>query len=51
VTGRRWDGDERGEGVGDASDFAPAATTLVEAMRRRHWVAEQPDLHLLLHIV
>jgi hypothetical protein len=50
LTGRRWDGDERGEGIGDASAFVPAATRLVDAMRRANWVAEEPELHLLPHL-
>ena len=46
----RWDGDERGEGVADASQFAGGAEELVLAMRRPNWVAEQPELHLLPHL-
>ena len=47
---RRWDEDERGEGIADARSFAPGAAELVEAMGRRNWVAEQPELHLLPHL-
>lgn len=47
---RRWDGDERGEGVADASQFADGAAELIEAMRRRNWVAEEPELHLLPYL-
>lgn len=47
---RRWDGDERGEGIADARSFAPGAAELVEAMGRRNWVAEQPEAHLLPHL-
>ena len=47
---RRWDGDERGEGIADARSFAPGAAELVEAMQSRNWVAEQPELHLLPHL-
>jgi hypothetical protein len=50
MDGRRWDGDERGEGVADAVSFAPGAEALVEAMRTRNWVAEEPELHLLPHL-
>jgi hypothetical protein len=46
----RWDGDERGEGVADASPFAAGAVELVEAMRLATWVAEEPDLHLQPHL-
>jgi hypothetical protein len=46
----RWDGDERGEGVADATAFADGAVELIDAMRRPKWVAEEPELHLLPHI-
>lgn len=47
---RRWDGDERGHGVADASQFADGAGELIDAMRRLNWVAEEPELHLLPHL-
>ena len=47
---RRWEEDERGEGVADAAAFVPGALDLVEAMGRANWVAESPELHLLPHI-
>jgi hypothetical protein len=50
MAARRWDGDERGEGVADAGSFAPGAAELVEAMRSPNWVAEQPEAHLLPHL-
>jgi hypothetical protein len=50
MTARRWDEDERGEGVADASHFAEGASQLIAAMRRPNWVAEQPELHLLPHL-
>ncbi len=46
----RWDGDERGEGIADATPFAAGAVELVEAMRRANWVAEQPEIHLQPHL-
>jgi len=46
----RWDGDERGDGVADASQFATGAGELIEAIQRPNWVAEQPELHLLPHL-
>lgn len=46
----RWDGDERGKGVADASALAPGAGELVDAMRMPNWVAEQPEIHLLPHV-
>ena len=47
---RRWDGDERGEGVADAARFLDGAAELIAAMRRPNWVAEQPEMHLLPHL-
>jgi hypothetical protein len=47
---RRWDEDERGDGVADAAEFLPGATELIAAMRRPNWVAEEPELHLLPHL-
>jgi hypothetical protein len=50
MAARRWDGDERGEGVADAGSFAPGGAELVDAMQRSNWVAEDPDAHLLPHL-
>jgi hypothetical protein len=50
MAGRRWDDDERGEGVADARALASGAEDLVDAMRRPNWVAEQPEVHLLPHL-
>jgi hypothetical protein len=50
VAGRRWDGDERGEGIADARSLAPAVKELLGAMQRPDWVAEQPEVHLLPHL-
>ena len=47
---RRWDGDERRDGVADAGPFVDGAAELIEAMQRPNWVAEQPELHLLPHL-
>jgi hypothetical protein len=47
---RRWDDDERGEGVADAAQFADGASDLIAAMRRPNWVAEEPETHLLPHL-
>jgi hypothetical protein len=44
---RRWVGDERGDGVADAGQFADGAAELIAAMQRPNWVAEQPEIHLL----
>jgi hypothetical protein len=47
---RRWDIDERGHGVGDASRLVPEARALLERMDTPLWVTEDPDAHLLPHI-
>lgn len=47
---RRWDGDERGDGVADAGPFVEGAAELVAAMQRPNWVSEEPDVHLLPHL-
>ena len=46
----RWDGDNRGHGIGDAAQLASGASELVAAFAEPTWVAEQPELHLLPHI-
>jgi hypothetical protein len=46
----RWDGDKRGQGVGDAARLVPGASELVAAFNEPAWVAEQPELHLLPHV-
>ena len=47
---RRWDIDERGHGVSDASALAPGVHELIEALTIEDWVAEDPEAHLLPHI-
>lgn len=46
----RWDGDDRGEGVGSAAQLVSGASELVAAFGEPRWVAEEPELHLLPHI-
>ncbi len=46
----RWDDDERGRGVGDASAFSESVDELVGALREPDWVAEDPEAHLLPHL-
>ena len=48
--GSRWDGDDRGRGVGDAARLVPGADDLVAAFGHLSWVTEQPELHLLPHV-
>ena len=50
MVGLRWEGDERGEGVADATGFVAGVFELVDAMRSPSWVAEEPGVHLLPHI-
>ena len=46
----RWDGDSRGQGIGNAAQLVSGASELVAAFSEPCWVAEQPELHLLPHI-
>jgi hypothetical protein len=46
----RWDDDERGHGISDASQLLPGARELIAAFRQADWVAEQPTIHLLPHV-
>lgn len=46
----RWDGDQRGDGVADATGFLAGVEELIAAMRRPNWVAEEPERHLLPHL-
>jgi hypothetical protein len=48
---RRWDNDERGHGAGDARAFLRPVQRLEDAMAAPDWVAEEPDAHLLPHIM
>ena len=46
----RWERDDRGRGIADASQLIAGAGELVAAFGEAGWVAEQPELHLLPHI-
>lgn len=46
----RWDGDNRGDGIGDAAQLVPGASELVAAFSEAAWVAEQPEIHLRPHV-
>ena len=46
----RWDGDDRGDGIGDAGQLVPGAGELLAAFGAPSWVAEQPEVHLLPHV-
>ena len=47
----RWDPDERGIGVADARAHLERLDALRAAAAEDGWVAEEPELHLLPHIV
>ena len=47
---RRWDIDERGDGVADATAAAGRIDELRAHANRPRWVAEEPDLHLWPHL-
>jgi len=46
----RWDGDDRGRGIGDAGQLVTGARELIAAFSEPTWVAEQPDAHLRPHV-
>jgi hypothetical protein len=47
----RWDPDERGIGVGDARAHLARLDALRAAADQDGWVAEEPEAHLLPHIL
>jgi len=47
VSAPRWDTDERGNGIGDASAHLESINELAELAARPDWVAEDPEEHLL----
>lgn len=47
---RRWDIDERGDGVADAAAAAGRIDALRAHADRPGWVAEEPDIHLWPHL-
>jgi hypothetical protein len=46
----RWEGDNRGRGIGDAVQLVPGVSELVAAFTQPAWVAEQPEIHLRPHV-
>ena len=48
---RRWDDDRRRLGVATAQGFAAPVRRLLEAMHQPDWVAEEPELHVLPHLL
>jgi hypothetical protein len=47
---RRWDIDERGNGVADAGEAAARIDALRGHAQRAGWIAEQPEIHLWPHL-
>ena len=47
----RWDGDERGHGISDASKAIGQLDELRRLANSPDWVAESPELHLVPHLV
>jgi hypothetical protein len=50
TTMRRWEGDQRGEGIADGRWIVEDVRDLVAALETANWIAEDPDMHLLPHI-
>jgi len=48
--GARWDGDERGHGIADASELARDVDELAIRMRADDWVTEDAFAHLAHHL-
>ncbi len=48
---RRWDIDARGHGIADGRWIEPAVRRFLDALAEPGWVAEEPDVHLLPHLV
>ena len=48
--GRRWDIDERGDGIGDAGPQAARIDQLRAHAERPMWIAEEPETHLWPHL-
>jgi hypothetical protein len=46
----RWEGDDRGRGIADATRLVSGVGELVAAFTQATWVAEQPEVHLLPHV-
>ena len=44
--GRRWEGDERGSGVGSGEDFAPYLSSFLREIGADSWLTEDPTRHL-----
>ena len=50
MTRKRWDQDERGQGVASGAAFTANLGELARLMADPGWVAEEPEAHLLPHL-
>jgi hypothetical protein len=50
TTTPRWDGDARGEGIGDGAWIAGDVRRLLATLDETNWIAEEPEKHLLPHL-
>jgi hypothetical protein len=48
---KRWEGDMKGAGIGDATRFLGGVHELEQAMSQKDWIAEDPQAHLLPHLM
>ena len=44
--GRRWEGDERGSGIGSGEEFAPYLASFLREIGADSWLTEDPTRHL-----
>jgi hypothetical protein len=44
--GKRWEGDERGGGIGSGEPFAPYLASFLDEIGADSWLTEDPDRHL-----
>jgi hypothetical protein len=44
--GRRWEGDERGGGIGSGEEFAPHLSSFLREIGADSWLTEDPTRHL-----
>jgi len=51
VIRKRWDSDDRGRGVASGDAFAEPVAEFGELMAQPGWIAEEPEAHLLPHLV
>src|ERR1700749_1007915 len=47
---QRWEGDDRGRGIGEAVQLVDGANEVITIFTQPGWVTEQPELHLRPHV-